>query len=275
MVAESALFGNTLGNAIRLGLLCLTLVALQAAGSFNAHAQPKFDSDHVGPPGSGRDGELFMAYQGGPFPAVVVLHGCEGMGKHYRDWGKLLRTWGYAVLLVDSFGPRGQGNICNRGNLVSSQERLKDAYRAADYLRTLPNIRHDRIGVIGFSHGGGAVLNLVTQPAVPSGSTPFSAAVAFYPPCDRPTAALLTDTLILIGAADNWTPARDCQRWQQALPPGVHTIQLKIYPDAHHAFDTIPEVHDYLGHTIGHNEGATAQAEADTRAFLAQRLMAR
>jgi hypothetical protein len=44
----------------------------------------------------------------GPFPAVVVLHGCGG----FAAGGSLqladqLRDWGYVALMVDSLGPRG------------------------------------------------------------------------------------------------------------------------------------------------------------------------
>src|SRR5690349_7987028 len=41
----------------------------------------------------------------GPFPAVIVLHGCAGMGTLFNSrlernfWPDLLTSWGYAVLL--------------------------------------------------------------------------------------------------------------------------------------------------------------------------------
>ena len=47
----------------------------------------------------------------GPFPAVVLLHGCDGM--HNDDpWveNHHLR-WGYVLLEVDSFGPRGMTRL--------------------------------------------------------------------------------------------------------------------------------------------------------------------
>src|SRR5690348_6955805 len=39
----------------------------------------------------------------GPFPAVIVLHGCNGIGIGSRTWAQRLHQWGYAVLLLDSF----------------------------------------------------------------------------------------------------------------------------------------------------------------------------
>ena len=50
----------------------------------------------------------------GPFPAVVVLFGCEGVanpdpldGKQQAQWIERLLGWGYVALVLDSFTPRG------------------------------------------------------------------------------------------------------------------------------------------------------------------------
>src|SRR5215510_57673 len=49
---------------------------------------------------------------GGPFPTLVLLHGCGGITPGNDWWTETLRRWGYVTLLVDSFGPRGRTNIC-------------------------------------------------------------------------------------------------------------------------------------------------------------------
>jgi hypothetical protein len=49
----------------------------------------------------------------GPFPSIIVLHGCAGLGSLFNPhlahnfWPDLLVSWGYAVLVVDSFVTRG------------------------------------------------------------------------------------------------------------------------------------------------------------------------
>ena len=55
---------------------------------------------------------------------------------------------------------------------------------------------------------------LVRRPDEPA----FAAAVAYYPGCDSPASPLETDTLILIGDADDWTPAARCARWRDTAP---------------------------------------------------------
>ena len=50
-------------------------------------------------------GHLYRPDGPGPFPAVVALHGCGGIGPHLHRWAQTLQQWGYVALLVDSFSP--------------------------------------------------------------------------------------------------------------------------------------------------------------------------
>jgi dienelactone hydrolase len=52
-------------------------------------------------------GKLTKPQGDGPFPAVVLMHGCTGIGKHQEDWAARFASWGYVALQVDSLGPRG------------------------------------------------------------------------------------------------------------------------------------------------------------------------
>jgi dienelactone hydrolase len=134
--------------------LCL-LFAIFLLGHASAIAQPlTFDADTVGGPASNARAELFAPAGAGPFPAVVVLHGCDGVHRHERIWAQQLTAWGYVAIVVDSFRPRGMTTVCNQGMLVAPQLQALDAFNAANYLRTQPIVGGERIGVIGFSHGG-------------------------------------------------------------------------------------------------------------------------
>src|SRR6266480_293709 len=139
-------------------LATLALVSSIAVGA-PATAQPlTFSADTVGGPLSNASAELYTPRGAGPFPAVVVLHGCNGVGPHYRSWARQLVEWGYIALLVDSFRPRNFTEVCNRGMLVPPRLQAQDAFNAADYLRSRPDVRPEKIAVIGFSHVGWAVL---------------------------------------------------------------------------------------------------------------------
>ena len=51
----------------------------------------------------------------GPFPAVVLLHGCGGFHSLMLSWADRLARFGYTALAVDSFGPRGIDEQCSGG----------------------------------------------------------------------------------------------------------------------------------------------------------------
>ena len=81
----------------------------------------------------------------GPFPAVMVLHGCDGVAWHSHDWARRVENWGYATMIVDSYTARGQRVICEDVSVVSFAKRAQDIAAGADYLRTLPAIDPNRM----------------------------------------------------------------------------------------------------------------------------------
>ncbi len=250
------------------------LSAILALGCTSAIAQPlTFDASIVGGPASNAPAELYMPVGAAPFPTVVLLHGCNGVGFHDRLWAQQLAAWGYVAMIVDSFRPRGISTVCNHGMLLPPELQALDGFNAANYLRAQPNVGGKPIGVIGFSHGGWAVLKAVlADMASQTAVKPFAAAVAFYPECDPPRSALTTDTLILIGEADDWTPVDRCARWRDSVERNGHGLQMKTYPGALHAFDAPSMPHAFAGHYIGRNPEAAADALAETWRFLGQRL---
>jgi dienelactone hydrolase len=256
-------------------LRALAIAFLLGAWSAASAHPLSFGPANVGAPNSGAAAELFEPSGAGPHPAVVVLHGCDGIGRHERLWGAQLAQWGYLALLVDSFGPRNTATVCNQGMLIPPRLQAADAFAAAQYLRSRPDVRGEAIGVIGFSHGGWAVLKAVQAGlARPAGIAPFAAAVAFYPGCDPPAAALQTDTLILIGEADDWTPVERCRRWVGLVQRNTHTLRLKTYSGALHSFDAPAMPHFFAGHYIGRDPAAAADALVETRGLLDRHLAA-
>src|SRR5258706_11261398 len=51
----------------------------------------------------------------GPFPAVVLMHGCHGVSGSTRQWAGWFREHGYVALIVDSWLPRGIRDGCRPG----------------------------------------------------------------------------------------------------------------------------------------------------------------
>ncbi len=223
---------------------------------------------------------LFRPSGDGPHPAVIVLHGCTGPHDHDRIWASRLTQWGYVAMLVDSFGPRGVIKNCRAPSQgpprVLKRERALDAENAKNYLAGLPFVDKENIGVLGFSEGGGAVLQLASYQfsSFYKQAGPFKAAVAFYPPC-RISLEVHTNLMILIGEKDDWTPAANCVN---SLPYSTQEncdVILKVYPDTYHAFDFEQKDHIYLQHVLKYNQTATRDAISQTKAFFDKHLKQR
>jgi dienelactone hydrolase len=234
----------------------------------------RFPSVAVGtsPAGPEITGEIYRPGGAGPFPAVVLAHPCNGVGRHTESWGKLISSWGYVVLAPDSFGPRGEKNVCGRGNVINGNARVADIAGALDYLNAQPFVQRGNIGLIGHSHGGWTVMRAV-QKGYGLAAHGLKGAVAYYPFCqpqfDRDVAAPL---LILIGDKDDWTPAENCRKLQAAGLAQPGSVEAIYYPTAYHSFDSpapyrIITVADGKSHHLEYDPVAAPDAEARTKAF--------
>lgn len=235
--------------------LLLTLVTLVGCGVVTFKSQSE---------GQRIAGTLRKPNGDGPFPAVVLMHGCGGVQPGNERWVTDLTKWGYVTLLVDSFGPRGLTEICTNLNRLSVTDRTADAYGALAYLQTLPFVDKDQVTIMGWSHGGMVVLSTLWKHRKPE-TGGFRAGVAMYPWCQH--YQLYAPTLILVGGADDWTPAVLCDVFKN------HSmVELKVYRGAPHSFDNPGLPRSYLGHSLGYDRGATADARDRVREFLGRHL---
>lgn len=225
-------------------------VVFKGTGSRGADDPLKLSGTFNKPPGDG------------PFPAIVLLHGCGGIQpKRDHRWAERLSGWGYVTLQVDSFRPRGISNVCTySGNdsIDMVEKRVNDAYDAKTYLAGLPFVDRERIAVMGWSHGGMTTLQALYKDK----AAPFRAAVAFYPSCRRILRGLNAPLLILIGEADDWTPADRCVSMMPKEKGS--SVTLKVYPGAFHGFDTAGANSSVRGRGGMHRIQYNPEAEADS-----------
>ena len=203
----------------------------------------------------------------GPFPAVVILHDCSGLGPRSSGapwrWASQLTAKGFVTIWPDSFTTRGRpSGACTvaSGPRISFRQRAADAYAAFSHLRTLPHVDARRVAVMGGSHGGSSTLAAIVDVAVNAKQdNQFAAAIALYPSCGRSVGDWsverahdaehriigysgafkpLAPLLILIGNADDWTPAEPCRRLAAASRDAGHPVDIVVYPGVHHSFDS-------------------------------------
>ncbi|MBC7617516.1 MAG: dienelactone hydrolase family protein [Candidatus Saccharibacteria bacterium] len=229
-----------------------------------------------------------------PHPAVVMLHGCGGaydkrgeIGARQRMWGEYLASHGFVALLVDSFTPRDTTQICTikfGERTLKETDRAGDAYAALAWLRQQPGVDAQRISVMGWSHGAGVALQVISNAqqadALKGG---FHAAVSFYPGCTsrnkkadqfHPYAPLL----VLMGESDDWTPAAPCQALTDTLAQRGEPMRIVLYPDTYHDFDnpslSSKRVRMEVPNGVRPGEGVTVAPNAEARKDAMQRVLA-
>ena len=224
----------------------------------------------------------------GPFPVVIALHSCSGytanmFGGALPLWVPFLQGQGYATFKLDSFTARGHSNVCAT-HAVTPADRAADVLVAAALLAGRPDVRPDRIAVIGWSHGGGTAVYVArdhielrplrAQLAARGGR--LAASIGLYPGCGSPqespeSSPVIVPLLALSGALDDWSPAARCVAL--ASMPANRLMTLQVYPGAYHHFD-VPgtPAHYYLGHMEAYDAAATADAHVRVQAFLYQYL---
>jgi dienelactone hydrolase len=253
------------------------------------------DSRHDRAPAT-LEGVLLRPADPGPFPALVMLHGCAGLRTRQggvqskpRFWAEHFRDRGYVTLLVDSFTPRGIDEVCTGRHVLSPvRDRADDARGALRYLRDRPDVQGDRIGLLGWSNGAAATLSVLFDTG--TRDRDFRAGVAFYPNCRRqypggPEFRPYAPLYILVGGRDDWTPASPCVAMVEHARARGAPITIKVYPDAHHSFDAPasplryrPEVRNHnrsdgcSGATVGTDPAARADAIVEVTGFFALEL---
>ena len=195
------------------------------------------------------DLELPEPKTGGKLPVVLVLHGSAGIDGRGEFYGKELNAAGIGTLEIFMFS---RGNRPRAGR----NENLTHMYGALKYLASRPEIDAGRIGVIGFSWGGGLSLTAasanITQ-LFTGRHLRFAAHAPFYPVCwshlrmtsDRKASGYgryktLTGAPVLIfaGGEDDYDEPDTCQKFIASLDEGARShVSLKYYPTATHGWD--------------------------------------
>jgi dienelactone hydrolase len=190
---------------------------------------------------------LFKPDGDGPFPAVVILHGCLGVRSKDTRWAQRLRDQGYVALVVDSLTGRDLVTLDQRRNVCAGftlwgGTRADDVRASLAYLRTLPYVDGARLAVVGFSHGAWAALDLLTS-AEDADVRGLRAVIGFYPYCGVVSRAhwlrfrVDVPTLLLLAAEDRTVSATQCESIAAREVAGGRRVAVTVYPDVGHNFD--------------------------------------
>lgn len=171
----------------------------------------------------------------GPHPGVVVIHEAFGLNADIRSITDRVAGAGYAALAVDLFTGRNRAICMARymaGMLSGSVNRygIDDLKSALTYLAKLEEVDAQRMGAIGFCLGGTfAVAWACTD-------SRLKAIAPFYASNPRPIEAVRRLCPVVGSYPEQDFTARSARRLDAALDRYDIPHDIKIYPNAHHAF---------------------------------------
>jgi dienelactone hydrolase len=112
----------------------------------------------------------------GPFPTVVILHGCDGFSGFDAVAADRLIALGYAAVAIDGFGPKFPNGACSDTDNAGYVAEMKAAQATFAWLHSQPFVASNRLAGIGFSSGADVLLALIDSTRRPA--TPHRSACA-------------------------------------------------------------------------------------------------
>ena len=235
----------------------------------------------------------------GPFPGVVLLHGCGGVSTSTHQWARWFRRQGYVALIVDSWTPRGFSDGCPAtAPDPDATERFDDAIGALVFLRSRPYVDGARVGAIGWSNGGVYSMAVVNGPSLERArrrgvtipEPGFMAAIGVYPGGCASLAPELSvrPVLVLMGDVDDWTRPGPCVDLVASQRARGADATIVLYHGAYHYFDVEGQARTELtdvandnrpnsccGATVGYDPEAAADAFRRVAVFFGRYLAPR
>ena len=238
--------------------LAVALVAVPA-GAAEQNVTFKSGGDTV-------SGVLFTPDQGGPAPGVLVIHEWWGLDGWIKDQARALAREGYAALAVDLYRGKVTSNPEEAHQLMMGtppDRALRDLKAAYAFLQGRPEVRKDRIGVIGWCMGGRYALEVATQ------EPGLDAVVVYYgaPPTDAAAIAKIQAPVLgNFGAEDKGPSPEQVKTFEKAMKAAGKSVDVKIYEGAGHAFANVNNPWK------GYREASAKDAWSRTVAFFARHL---
>src|SRR6201996_5663738 len=236
--------------SIIIAFALLAVTCLAAASPARAASLPAPQTVDIPSGGGVLHAQLFKPEGEGPFPVVVALHGCGGLGGHseavqvrYRDWAEQLLKDGKAVLFPDSYGSRELGPQCRvrERRVTARRERVTDILAARQWLMQQSWVARDRISLMGWANGASALLWAVRPQLLLRHAEPdFRSAVAFYPDCRLSSGlgwSTRIPTLVRVGSKEDDISPSACRQMVEGAHGRSALTRIVVYPSAYHDFD--------------------------------------
>jgi carboxymethylenebutenolidase len=211
------------------------------------------------------NGVLYTPVGKGPFPALIVIHEYWGLNDWVKEQAGKLADQGYVALAIDLY----RGKVADNPDLahelmrgVPDDRALRDLRAAYNFLAAQRNVKKDRIGSIGWCMGGGYSLDVaLAEPQLAAAVINYGRLATEPSDLKKINAPILG----LFGGQDRGITPDDVKKFQQSMEQLGKKVEVKIYPDAGHAFEN-------PNNKTGYRPEAAADAWQRTVSFLAATL---
>jgi carboxymethylenebutenolidase len=217
-------------------MLSSALLTVHVKGRAETEGLPEGKTVSYRSDGEEVSGFLVVPEGKGPFPAIVVIHEWWGLNEQVKRKARELAKEGYVTLAVDLYRGKVTDDPEEAHELLRGlpeDRAIRDLLSAVSYLKTLPNVKKDKIGSIGWCMGGGFSLSLAVN------SPELAACVVYY-------GRLITDReqlkrikapiLGFFGEEDRGIPVSSVRAFEKTMKELGKEVTVYIYPNAGHAF---------------------------------------
>jgi carboxymethylenebutenolidase len=188
------------------------------------------------PSNGGTDTGYLATPESGQGPGVVVIQEWWGLVPHIQDVCNRFAREGFVALAPDLYHGKQTKEPDEAGKLLMAmniEQAAKDMRGAAVYLKGLPSVTSQQVGIVGFCMGGLlAVYGASVSPDIGPVVDFYGGFLNVKPDYSKIRGPVLA---FVAGRDDSFTPEM-ARGMESALKGhGVQT-ELKIYPNADHAF---------------------------------------
>ncbi len=188
----------------------------------------------------------------GPFPGIIVIQEIFGVNDHIRDVARRIAQEGYVAIAPAMYQRQAPGfetgytpDDLTLGRVYKNQtkaaEILSDLEGTIDYLYSLPQVRPEGVGTIGFCFGGHVVYLGAVLDEVKATACFYGGGITTWSPGETtPTLSRTKDikgTLYgFFGTQDEYIPIEEVHQIEAELKKHQIKHKIFIYEGAEHGF---------------------------------------
>ena len=199
------------------------------------------------------DAYLAKPQETGIYPGIVVLQEIFGVNEHIREVTERIAKEGYIAIAPALFQRQAPGFATGytpedikvgkdyAWGQTKAPELLKDIQSAIDYLKTLPEIKKDAFGCIGFCFGGHVAYLAASLPDIKATAAFYGARITTTTPGGGAPTINVTSEIkgmlyAFFGTEDSSIPTEQVDQIEAELEKCQVQNRVFRYKDANHGF---------------------------------------